>query len=168
MTGGHGVKDTRFKSFRQGRAGSVTGRNPKSLSREEVGAEIGVDAGPEALSAQRSLAFVGFEDVEGGVSDDGEIERGIVFPGSAAVFVEDHVQGPMEVVFNAYRDRSITECAHAHMRERDLRQFTVRGKEKVKAQLTIHALAHNIEQGETLRRKRKEAAAAAATRAAAA
>lgn len=67
-----------------------------------------------------------------------------------------------------YKDRSITECAHAHMRERDLRQFTLRGEEKVKAQLTMHALAHNIEQGETLRRKREEAAAAAATRAAAA
>ncbi len=61
-----------------------------------------------------------------------------------------------------YKDRSITECAHAHMRERDLWQFLVRGEEKVKAQLTIHALAHNIKQGENLRRKRKEAAAAAA------
>jgi transposase len=61
-----------------------------------------------------------------------------------------------------YKDRSITECAHAHMRERDLWQFIVRGEEKVKAQLTIHALAHNIKQGENLRRKRKEAAAAAA------
>jgi transposase len=60
-----------------------------------------------------------------------------------------------------YKDRSITECAHAHMRERDLWQFIVRGEEKVKAHLTIHALAHNIKQGENLRRKRKEAAAAA-------
>lgn len=61
-----------------------------------------------------------------------------------------------------YKDRSITECAHAHMRERDLWQFTVRGEEKVKAHLRMHALAHNIEQGESLRRKRKKAVAAAA------
>ena len=54
-----------------------------------------------------------------------------------------------------YKDRSITECAHAHMRERDLWQFLVRGEEKVKAQLTIHALAHNIKQGENLRRRAK-------------
>ncbi len=65
-----------------------------------------------------------------------------------------------------YKNCSITECAHAHMRARDLRQFRVRGEEKVKAQLTIHALAHNIEQGATLRRKRKQEAPAATAAAA--
>lgn len=53
-----------------------------------------------------------------------------------------------------YKERSVTECAHAHMRHRGLHRLTLRGKTKVKAQLTLHALAHNIQQGETLRRRR--------------
>ena len=53
-----------------------------------------------------------------------------------------------------YKERSVTECAHAHLRHRGLHRLTVRGETKVKAQVTLHALAHNIEQGETLRRKR--------------
>lgn len=54
-----------------------------------------------------------------------------------------------------YEDHSVRECTHAHWHERDLQHLTVRGEEKVMAQLTIHALAHNIAQRETLRRKRK-------------
>jgi len=53
-----------------------------------------------------------------------------------------------------YKERSVTECAHAHMRRRGLHRLTLRGETKVKTQLTLHALAHNIQQGETLRRKR--------------
>jgi transposase len=53
-----------------------------------------------------------------------------------------------------YKERSVTECAHAHMRHSGLHRLTLRGETKVKAQLTLHALAHNIQQGETLRRKR--------------
>jgi transposase len=53
-----------------------------------------------------------------------------------------------------YKERSVTECAHAHMRHRGLHRLTVRGERKVKAQVTLHALTHNIQQGETLRRKR--------------
>lgn len=53
-----------------------------------------------------------------------------------------------------YKARSVTECAHAHMRHRGLRRFTLRGETKVRTQLTLHALAHNIQQGETLKRKR--------------
>jgi transposase len=59
-----------------------------------------------------------------------------------------------------YKARSITECPHAHMRRRGLQRITLRGVAKVKTQLTLHALAHNIEQGHALRRKRAQEAAA--------
>lgn len=52
-----------------------------------------------------------------------------------------------------YKERSVTECAHAHMRHRGLHRLTLRGETKVKTQLTLHALTHNIQQGEALRRK---------------
>src|SRR5208283_5512063 len=79
----------------------LTGPNPKSLSGEELGSEAGVDAGSEALSAQRAFAGVGFEDVDGGVTDDGQVEWGVVLARAAAIFVEDHVQRPMQAVFDA-------------------------------------------------------------------
>src|SRR5271157_726211 len=49
---------------------SDAGRNPKSLSGEEVCTEGWVDAGSEALSAQRALRCVGFEEIVAGVPDD--------------------------------------------------------------------------------------------------
>src|SRR5271167_1479415 len=77
------------------------GQNPKSLSGEELSSEFWVDAGSEALSPQCAACFVGFEGVEGGVANDGEVEGRIVFAGSAAIFVEGYVHRPMEVVFDA-------------------------------------------------------------------
>lgn len=35
------------------------------------------------------------------MSNDGEVERGIVFSGSAVVFIEDYVERPVEVVLDA-------------------------------------------------------------------
>jgi transposase len=50
-----------------------------------------------------------------------------------------------------YKERSICECIHARWRNWDLRQFTVRGLEKVRAQMLWHVLANNILQGHRLR-----------------
>ena len=58
----------------------------------------GQDPGSEAFSAQGATCLVGFEEVVAGVSDDGEVERRGVFSGSASVFVEGHVQGPVEAL----------------------------------------------------------------------
>ena len=60
-----------------------------------------VDAGPEAFSARRAFGLAGFEDVEGGVADDGEVQRGVVLACLAAILVEDGVQAPMQVVVDA-------------------------------------------------------------------
>lgn len=43
-----------------------------------------------------------------------------------------------------YKRRSPAECPHAHFRRRGLNQLLVRGREKVRAVLLWHALAHNL------------------------
>ena len=80
---------------------SSLGQNPKSLSGEKAGAEGWVDAGSEAFSSERSACFIGFEHIVSGVAEDGEVQRGGVFSGSAAVFVESHVHRPMQIVLDA-------------------------------------------------------------------
>jgi transposase len=49
-----------------------------------------------------------------------------------------------------YKLRSICECIHARWRNWDLRQLNVRGTEKVRAVVLIHALTNNILQGHRL------------------
>ena len=49
-----------------------------------------------------------------------------------------------------YKPRSICECIHARWRNWDLRQLTVRGIEKVRAVVLLHALTNNILQGHRL------------------
>ena len=46
-----------------------------------------------------------------------------------------------------YKLRSICECIHARWRNWDLRQFTVRGIEKVRAVALLYALTNNVLQG---------------------
>lgn len=44
-----------------------------------------------------------------------------------------------------YKERAATaECVNAQARNRGLRQFNVRGKDKVRCVLLLHALAHNL------------------------
>jgi transposase len=49
-----------------------------------------------------------------------------------------------------YKPRSICECIHARWRNWNLRQLTVRGTEKVRAIVLLHALTNNILQGHRL------------------
>jgi len=49
-----------------------------------------------------------------------------------------------------YKPRSICECIHARWRNWDLRQLVVRGIEKVRAVVLLHALTNNILQGRRL------------------
>src|ERR1700685_301526 len=49
-----------------------------------------------------------------------------------------------------YKPRSICECIHARWRNWNLRQLTVRGIEKVRAIVLLHALTNNILQGHRL------------------
>ena len=46
-----------------------------------------------------------------------------------------------------YKPRSICECIHARWRNWDLRQLLVRGIEKVRAVVLLHALTNNVLQG---------------------
>ena len=50
-----------------------------------------------------------------------------------------------------YKLRSICECIHARWRNWDLRQLTVRGAEKVRAVVLLHALTNNVLQGARLK-----------------
>jgi transposase len=49
-----------------------------------------------------------------------------------------------------YKVRTICECIHARWRNRDLRQLSVRGVDKVRAVLLWHALTNNILEGHRL------------------
>ena len=66
-----------------------------------------------------------------------------------------------------YKQRPITECSHALMRQNGLSQFTVRGLEKAKSVMLLHAISNNILQGHRLKNEAAQAAAQAATQAAA-
>ena len=46
-----------------------------------------------------------------------------------------------------YKQRSVCECIHARWRNWNLKQFTVRGIEKVRAVILWFALTNNILQG---------------------
>lgn len=53
-----------------------------------------------------------------------------------------------------YKQRAATaECVNAHFRNRGLRQFLVRGLEKVRAVLLLQALAHDLMRGMSLRQE---------------
>jgi transposase len=52
-----------------------------------------------------------------------------------------------------YKDRASTiECVNAHMRNRNLRQFNVRGLTRVKAVVLLYAIAHNAIRAASLRK----------------
>lgn len=52
-----------------------------------------------------------------------------------------------------YKDRASTiECVNAQMRNRNLRQFNVRGLARVKAVVLLYALAHNVMRAASLRK----------------
>jgi transposase len=57
-----------------------------------------------------------------------------------------------------YKQRPITECSHALMRQNGLWQFAVRGMAKVKSLMLWHALSNNILQGHRLMREIAEPA----------
>ena len=58
---------------------------------------------------------------------------------------EWRVRMGMDEAKEIYKDRSATsEWVNAKMRNRGLRQLFVRGKEKVKSVLCLHAMTHNI------------------------
>ncbi len=54
-----------------------------------------------------------------------------------------------------YKDRASTiECVNAHMRNRNLRQFNVRGLARVKeAVVLLYAIAHNAMRAASLRKR---------------
>lgn len=57
-----------------------------------------------------------------------------------------------ETAKEIYKDRAATvECVNAHIRNRGLQRFLVRGREKSRAVLFLHALAHNLMRAAVLR-----------------
>ena len=61
-----------------------------------------------------SFVGVGVEDVEGEASDDGEVFRGVVLARAGVVFVEDDVEGPVQVVLDRpMRPDGVEELARA-------------------------------------------------------
>src|SRR3954447_22241260 len=67
-----------------------------------------------------SFVGVGVEDVEGEASDDGEVFRGVVLARAGVVFIEDDVEGPMQVVFDRpMRPDGVEELARAEAARED-------------------------------------------------
>src|SRR5208337_1146401 len=67
----------------------------------DVGGEgVFVPCGDFASHAQRILVFASSEHIEGDVLDDGEVEGGVVGTHAAFVVAEDHVEDPVETVFD--------------------------------------------------------------------
>jgi hypothetical protein len=44
--------------------------------------------------------FIGADEIEGGMSDHGEIRGGVVFARSTLIFMKNNIQCPMQGVFN--------------------------------------------------------------------
>jgi len=64
-----------------------------------------------------------------------------------------------ETAKTIYKERAATiECVNAQIRNRGLRQFLVRGLDKVRAVVLWHALAHNLRVAMTLQSSAAEAA----------
>src|ERR1700746_911056 len=75
--------------------------NRLHVSWGDVGGEgVFVPGGDFASHAQGVFAFAGSEQVEGDVLDDGEVEGRVVGPHAAFVVAEDHVEHPVEAVFD--------------------------------------------------------------------
>ncbi len=78
----------------------MTGQNPKSLTGEYFGSEERVDGGFEAFAPERQSGRVAFEDIQGGMTDDGKVEGGVVFSCPAPVFVERDIKLPVQIVLD--------------------------------------------------------------------
>ena len=71
------------------------------MSCGDVGGEgVFVPGGDFASHAQGVFGFAGSEHVEGDVLDDGEVEGRVVGPHAAFVVAENHVEHPVEAVFD--------------------------------------------------------------------
>ena len=57
-------------------------------------------AGAFDLAAGRALVGIGAQEIEGEAAQAGEVFRGVVLAGARAVLVHDHVEHPVELVFD--------------------------------------------------------------------
>jgi hypothetical protein len=71
------------------------------LTFEERGAEVWVYGGFDAFSFDGDFACLAFEDVERRMADDGEVQGAVIFPGSALVLAEAHIERPVQIIFDA-------------------------------------------------------------------
>src|SRR5271157_4924930 len=111
VTAEDAISDRAYK----GRAGQGNRLND---SCGDVGGEgVFVPCGDFASHAQRILVFASSEHIEGDVLDDGEVEGGVVGTHAAFVVAEDHVEDPVETVF----DHPMT--AHSGDLERSIRSI---------------------------------------------
>jgi hypothetical protein len=72
----------------------------KKSSGNETGQEIVIPSGRLALAAQGVLSRCIAEQILRHVLDGGEIGRSVFGPNPALVIAEDHVDDPMQAVFN--------------------------------------------------------------------
>lgn len=74
-------------------------------------------------------------------------------PGDSPVVAQWRKRMGTDAAKEIYKERAATvECVNAHVRNRGLRQFLVRGLQKVRAVLLWQAIAHNVARGAKLRR----------------
>ncbi|MCP4308517.1 MAG: IS1182 family transposase [bacterium] len=79
-------------------------------------------------------------------------ERHDPMPGDSEAVANWRQRMGTETAKEIYKDRAATvECVNAHVRNRGLLRFLVRGKRKVRAVLLLHALAQNLMRAPALR-----------------
>ena len=79
-------------------------------------------------------------------------DRHVPLPGDSPAVAEWRQRMGTEEAKEIYKERAATaECVNAIARNRGLRQFTVRGLEKIKTVVLWYVLAHNLMRAHTLR-----------------
>ncbi len=68
---------------------------------EDISEEGIVISTTAAFSGKGKVNRIAFEDIESNMADDSHIFCGMIFPNTAVVFVEGHIQAPMERILDA-------------------------------------------------------------------
>jgi hypothetical protein len=68
---------------------------------EQVGEVIWVPSGDFSAQLEASFVLSGSDEVDGEMCDDGHVLRAVAFSVTGLVFAKDHVQHPMQPVFDA-------------------------------------------------------------------
>ena len=94
---------------------------------KEFEEEFFIPGGEFHFSCDGTFVWMCVQDVEGHLSDEGEILRRVVLAGAGVVFVEDHIERPVKIVLDA---PMFSVDLHQLARRQSLRQSDVIGERR--------------------------------------